>query len=74
MKNSPVEQEARLKALLFGRIDSNSSSGNTTPGFNSPLSISTFILLPGGFKMNVFPARISAYFNTLSDIRSYKPL
>ncbi|XP_052798817.1 uncharacterized protein LOC128230525 isoform X2 [Mya arenaria] len=39
MKNSPIDSEAKLKALLFGRIDSNSSSGNTTPGFNSPLSV-----------------------------------
>lgn len=38
IKNSPQETEAKLKALLFGRLDSASSSGNTTPGFNSPLN------------------------------------
>ena len=38
MKNSPQDTEAKLKALLFGRLDSASSSGNTTPGFNSPMS------------------------------------
>ncbi|XP_053375043.1 eukaryotic translation initiation factor 4E transporter-like [Mercenaria mercenaria] len=38
MRNLPQETEAKLKALLFGRLDSASSSGNTTPGFNSPLN------------------------------------
>ncbi|XP_052245299.1 eukaryotic translation initiation factor 4E transporter-like isoform X2 [Dreissena polymorpha] len=39
MKSMPSELEPRLKALLYGRLDSNSSSGNTTPGFNSPLNV-----------------------------------
>ncbi|KAL4223713.1 stem cell population maintenance [Mactra antiquata] len=39
MKNSPLETEAKLKALLLGRLDSTSSSGNTTPGPNSPLNV-----------------------------------